>query len=88
MELGTRRAPRRRRQRGWLLMHQVFLIHYGSSMSSGHAAHTRSADYVGVPEAAPLERLRSVTLDTYSHVFPAMQKDAVDKMEGFLRQQF
>jgi len=30
-------------------------------MSSGHAAHTRSVDYVGVPEAAPLERLRSVT---------------------------
>jgi hypothetical protein len=43
-------------------MHQVFLIHYGSSMSSGHAAPTRSADYVGVPEAAPLERLRSVTI--------------------------
>src|SRR5260370_7532804 len=73
-ELETRRAPRMIRQRGWLLMHQVFLIHYGSSMSSGHAAHTRSADYLGVPEAAPLERLRSVTSTWKNRIFTLYRK--------------
>jgi hypothetical protein len=73
-ELGTRKAPRMIRQRGWLLMHQVFLIHYGSSMSSGHAAPTRSADYVGVPEAAPLERLWSVTSTWKNRIFTLQRK--------------
>ncbi len=33
-------------------MYQVLLTHYGFSMSSGHAAPTRIADYVAVPEEA------------------------------------
>src|SRR5207248_5100139 len=47
---------------------------------------------MGVPAKVVQELLGhskiGMTLDTYSHVLPAMQKDAVDKMEGFLRQQF
>ena len=33
-------------------MYQVLLTHYSFSMSSGHAAPTRIADYVAVPEEA------------------------------------
>jgi len=39
---------------GWQSTHQVFLANYGSSMSSNYVAHTQSADYAGVSEAAGL----------------------------------
>src|SRR6266566_6704042 len=62
MEQGTRRAPRRIHCSGRRTVHQVLLTNSGCSASRSHATDTRTTDYVAVPEeAAPLERLRSVT---------------------------
>ena len=60
--LGLEGRTRKAQKGGWSLLYQVLLTHYGYSASRSHATYTRTTDYVAVPEeAAPLERLRSVT---------------------------
>ena len=47
---------------------------------------------MGVPAKVVQELLGhsniSVTMDVYSHVLPSMQKDAMEKMDGFLDSSF
>jgi hypothetical protein len=77
MEQGTRRAPRRIHCSGRRTVHQVLLTNSGCSTSRSHATDTRTTDYVAVPEeAAPLERLRSVTVAHMVTVVPAVYERA------------
>jgi integrase len=88
-------------KQGGFIVHTTLLYHFSKLLKEAGLPQVRFHDLrhsaatlllsMGVPAKVVQELLGhsriGMTLDTYSHVLPAMQKDAADKMEGFLRQQ-
>lgn len=88
-------------KKGGFIVHTTLLYHFSRLLNEAGLPHVRFHDLrhsaatlllsMGVPVKVVQELLGhskiSMTLNTYTHVLPSMQKEAVDKMEGFLRQQ-
>ena len=86
-------------KQGGFIVHTTLLYHFSKLLKEAGLPQVRFHDLrhsaatlllsMGVPAKVVQELLGhskiGMTLNTYSHVLPSMQKDAVDKMEGFLR---